>query len=142
LHTNLAPPLGISFFTFQGISNLIDIARGEVAPQRSLMKFATYKAMFPQADRRADRALSSDRRRIDGRRVGLYRLRHGAMLFTLRLAQCLVRVASPSWVRRPAPSSTCHAFARRGQREGFSQPVKAASFQKMGCPPRDRCGDR
>ena len=51
-----------------------------------------------------------------------------ALLFTLRLAQCLVWVASPSWVRRPAQSSTCHAFARRWQREGFSQPVKAASF--------------
>jgi alginate O-acetyltransferase complex protein AlgI len=40
-------PLGISFFAFQGISYLVDIHRGLVAPQRSLFAYATYKAMFP-----------------------------------------------------------------------------------------------
>ena len=40
-------PLGISFFAFQGISYLVDIRRGVVAPQRSLFRYATYKAMFP-----------------------------------------------------------------------------------------------
>ena len=43
----IALPLGISFFTFQGISYLIDIHRGIVVPQRSLLRFAMYKAMFP-----------------------------------------------------------------------------------------------
>jgi len=43
----VALPLGISFFTFQGISYLIDIHRGIVVPQRSLLRFAMYKAMFP-----------------------------------------------------------------------------------------------
>jgi len=43
----IALPLGISFFTFQGISYLIDIRRGIVRPQRSLLRFAMYKAMFP-----------------------------------------------------------------------------------------------
>jgi alginate O-acetyltransferase complex protein AlgI len=41
-------PLGISFFTFQGISYLIDVYRGDVSAQKSLLNFATYKAMFPQ----------------------------------------------------------------------------------------------
>ena len=41
-------PLGISFFTFQGISYLVDVARGEVNAQQSLLRFAMYKAMFPQ----------------------------------------------------------------------------------------------
>ncbi len=44
----VALPLGISFFTFQGISYLIDARRGAVAPQSSLLKFAMYKSMFPQ----------------------------------------------------------------------------------------------
>lgn len=41
-------PLGISFFTFQGISYLIDVYRGDVTAQPSFFKFATYKALFPQ----------------------------------------------------------------------------------------------
>lgn len=43
----IALPLGISFFTFQGISYLTDISRGVVRAQPSLFKFAMYKAMFP-----------------------------------------------------------------------------------------------
>ena len=45
---DVALPLGISFFTFQGISYLVDIHRGIVVPQRDLLRFAMYKAMFPQ----------------------------------------------------------------------------------------------
>lgn len=41
-------PLGISFFTFQGMSYLIDVYRGEVRPEPSFWRFAMYKAMFPQ----------------------------------------------------------------------------------------------
>lgn len=41
-------PLGISFFTFQGISYLVDVYRGEVRAQASFLRFATYKALFPQ----------------------------------------------------------------------------------------------
>ena len=44
----IALPLGISFFTFQGLSYLIDVYRGVIPAQRSLLRFATYKAMFPQ----------------------------------------------------------------------------------------------
>lgn len=41
-------PLGISFFTFQGISYLIDVYRRDIAVQTSFLNFAMYKAMFPQ----------------------------------------------------------------------------------------------
>lgn len=41
-------PLGISFFTFQGISYLVDVYRGDVTAQSSFLRFATYKALFPQ----------------------------------------------------------------------------------------------
>lgn len=41
-------PLGISFFTFQGISYLIDVYRKDVDAQKSFWNFAMYKAMFPQ----------------------------------------------------------------------------------------------
>jgi alginate O-acetyltransferase complex protein AlgI len=41
-------PLGISFFTFQGLSYLIDVYRNEVPAQRQLGKLALYKSLFPQ----------------------------------------------------------------------------------------------
>ena len=40
-------PVGISFFTFQGISYLVDLMRGQVRPM-SLLEFAVYIAFFPQ----------------------------------------------------------------------------------------------
>lgn len=41
-------PLGISFFTFQAISYLVDVYRREVAAQRSLVNLALYISLFPQ----------------------------------------------------------------------------------------------
>lgn len=45
---NLALPLGISFFTFQIISYVIDVYRGAVKAQNSLHKLILYIMMFPQ----------------------------------------------------------------------------------------------
>lgn len=41
-------PLGISFYTFQTMSYTIDVYRGEVKVQKSLLKFMAYVSMFPQ----------------------------------------------------------------------------------------------
>lgn len=41
-------PLGISFFTFQAISYLIDIHRKEIAVERNPIHLGLYIAMFPQ----------------------------------------------------------------------------------------------
>src|SRR5262249_19583539 len=41
-------PIGISFFTFQALSYVIDIRRGEVRAQRNPLIFGTYKSLFPQ----------------------------------------------------------------------------------------------
>ena len=41
-------PIGISFFTFQAISYLVDVRRGTVAPQRNAVSYAMYKSLFPQ----------------------------------------------------------------------------------------------
>ncbi len=44
----LAVPLGISFFTLQSISYLIDVYRGRLKPQRNIISFAVYISMFPK----------------------------------------------------------------------------------------------
>lgn len=41
-------PIGISFYTFQVISYVVDVYRGEVNAQKDFIKLATYIAMFPQ----------------------------------------------------------------------------------------------
>lgn len=41
-------PVGISFFTFQSISYLIDIARGDVEPDHDIIRFGAYLSFFPQ----------------------------------------------------------------------------------------------
>ena len=44
----LSLPIGISFYTFQALSYIIDLYRGEVEVQRSLLNFGTYVSLFPQ----------------------------------------------------------------------------------------------
>ena len=44
----IALPIGISFYTFQCISYLVDVSRGTVAPATSLRDFALYVSLFPQ----------------------------------------------------------------------------------------------
>lgn len=52
-HTNLplteiALPIGISFFTFQALSYIIDVYRGTVHVQKDPVKLGLYIALFPQ----------------------------------------------------------------------------------------------
>ena len=44
----LALPIGISFYTFQCVSYVIDVYRKDTKAQRNLIHFGTYVAMFPQ----------------------------------------------------------------------------------------------
>jgi alginate O-acetyltransferase complex protein AlgI len=46
--TQIALPIGISFFTFQKITYVVDVYRGVVPPARSFADYALYVAMFPQ----------------------------------------------------------------------------------------------
>lgn len=45
---NIILPIGISFFTFQGLSYVIDVYRKNVAVQKNLFKVALYILFFPQ----------------------------------------------------------------------------------------------
>ncbi len=88
-------PLGISFFTFQGISYLIDIYRRDIPAQSSFWRFAMYKAMFPQLIagpivRYRQIAAEIDQRVISNRRVWL-----GIQLFVLGLSQKIL-IANPA----------------------------------------------
>ena len=44
----LSMPIGISFYTFQAMSYVIDVSRGKVPPQKNILLLALYVSMFPQ----------------------------------------------------------------------------------------------
>ena len=44
----LALPIGISFYTFQCMSYVVDVYRGTAAPQKNIVTFGAYVALFPQ----------------------------------------------------------------------------------------------
>ena len=44
----IALPIGISFYTFQTMSYTIDVYRGLVKPQKNIISFGAYVALFPQ----------------------------------------------------------------------------------------------
>lgn len=47
-YRDLPLPIGISFYTFQAMSYIIDVYRGEAKTQKNILYFALYISMFPQ----------------------------------------------------------------------------------------------
>lgn len=45
---NISLPIGISFYTFQIISYIVDVYKGKVKVQKNFLKLATYISLFPQ----------------------------------------------------------------------------------------------
>lgn len=45
---DLVLPIGISFYTFQGISYIVDVYRGKIKAEESLLRYAVYISMFEQ----------------------------------------------------------------------------------------------
>ena len=46
--SSLSLPIGISFYTFQAMSYIIDLYKGHIKPQRDPVALMSYVAMFPQ----------------------------------------------------------------------------------------------
>lgn len=47
-YRELPLPIGISFYTFQAMSYIIDVYKGKVESQKNIIHFATFISMFPQ----------------------------------------------------------------------------------------------
>jgi D-alanyl-lipoteichoic acid acyltransferase DltB (MBOAT superfamily) len=80
-------PLGISFFTFQGISYLIDVHRGDVPVERNPLYLGLYVAMFPQLVAGPIVRFETMARQLRARRTTLGRASIGARIFVIGLAQ-------------------------------------------------------
>lgn len=82
----IALPLGISFFTFQAISMLIDVSRG-ASPSPSVLKTGLYISMFPQLIAGPIVRWVEITKQIDDRTETWDRFRSGTRLFILGLSQ-------------------------------------------------------
>ena len=46
-HIQVVLPIGISFYTFQSMSYVIDVYRKDIKPTKNLLEFATFVSFFP-----------------------------------------------------------------------------------------------
>lgn len=79
-------PLGISFYTFQVMSYLIDVYRGEQRKETSLIRFATYMCMFPQLVSGPIVVYGEVRDELRNREFTAESLQQGLKVFTIGLA--------------------------------------------------------
>ena len=82
----LALPLGVSFYTFQTLSYVVDVYRGRAA-QKSLLKLAAYIAMFPQLIAGPIVRYTDVAPQLDARSVRLCDAAAGAQRFVLGLGK-------------------------------------------------------
>ena len=85
----VALPIGISFYTFQILSYVVDVYRGDVPAQKSFLKLGTYIAMFPQliAGPIVKYRDVSNQLHVYRHRYSLQQLEEGMTLFTFGLAK-------------------------------------------------------
>ena len=83
----VALPIGISFYTFQLISYVADVYRGETPPQRSYGKLLLYAALFHQCIAGPIVRYVDVAREIDRRTVSLDETWSGMLRFTVGLGK-------------------------------------------------------
>ena len=83
-------PLGISFYTFQSAAYIIDVYRGGIPAEKSLVKFGTYLTMSPQLIAGPIINYSEVRLKMNGRTVTLQQFEDGLKLLVIGLASKVV----------------------------------------------------
>ncbi|MBP3666730.1 MAG: MBOAT family protein [Clostridia bacterium] len=83
----VALPIGISFYTFQLISYVADVYRGETPPQRSYAKLLLYAALFHQCIAGPIVRYVDVQREIDRRTMSLDEAWSGMLRFTVGLGK-------------------------------------------------------
>ncbi len=85
----LALPIGISFYTFQSLSYVADVYRGEKA-QKSIINFGTYVTMFPQLVAGPIVRYGDVAKSLEGRSLSVNRLYRGITRFVCGLSKKLI----------------------------------------------------
>lgn len=80
-------PIGISFYTFQMISYLVDVYRGEAKVQKSFVKLATYISLFPQLIAGPIVRYTTVEEQLKNREYTFEKFAHGVRRFVIGLAK-------------------------------------------------------
>ena len=80
-------PIGISFYTLQALSYVIDVYRGQVPAQKNLLYLGMYVACFPQLIAGPIVRYATIQEQIVGRRETLQKFAAGMRLFIVGLAK-------------------------------------------------------
>ena len=80
-------PIGISFYTFQMISYLVDVYRGEAKVQKSFVKLATYISLFPQLIAGPIVRYTTVEEQLENREYTFEKFAHGVRRFVIGLAK-------------------------------------------------------
>ncbi len=83
----LALPVGISFYTFQSLSYVIDVYRGDVPAQKNYINLATYVVLFPQLIAGPIVRYSDINEDLETRTHSMEKFSAGAFRFTVGLAK-------------------------------------------------------
>lgn len=86
----IALPIGISFYTFQILSYVIDVYRGEVKAQKNFFHLALYVSLFPQLIAGPIVRYSDVEKQIVDREVNLEKLRIGVVRFCAGFAKKVI----------------------------------------------------
>ncbi|MEJ8545573.1 MBOAT family O-acyltransferase [Brevibacillus borstelensis] len=84
---DLPLPVGISFYTFQTMSYVIDVYLGKVAVQKNFISFGAYVTMFPQLVAGPIVKYGDIAKQLAGRKVTIDQFGEGAELFIKGLAK-------------------------------------------------------
>lgn len=109
-------PIGISFFTFQGLSYVIDVYRGDAPCQHNPFYVALYVALFPQLVAGPIVRYSTVAQEITGREESLSQFSQGAVRFLfglgkkMLLANAMGEIADAVFAQPPASMAAATAW--------------------------------
>lgn len=84
---NVVLPIGISFYTFQVLSYVVDVYRGDVKAQKNFIIFAAYVSMFPQLIAGPIVRYSSVEKELAGREINTAKIYAGIRRFIIGLSK-------------------------------------------------------
>ncbi len=108
-------PLGISFYTFQAISYVIDVYRGECKVQKNIYKLALYICLFPQLIAGPIVKYHDVAEQIESREVNFEKVNEGVKRFIIGLSKKMLIAntlgAIANKIFTQAPDAFSHGIA-------------------------------